>query len=174
MVRNAMHYNDKKSHVYETARLLDKEGNLRLQEVDLEGRRAIFLSHANGPETAALDEAQEFRTYGLAIPMNPFLMIPTTIPTIDALDPMILNEEEDYEDGYSSFSETDGEDDDRGQGCPSLATMTSTLSASPMKGVVYQTRDKFDQWDSKRNVKSEFESDQEWNKVKSDLEWRSK
>eukprot|EP00210_Caulerpa_lentillifera_P005020 g4794.t1 len=174
MVRNAMHYNDKKSHVYDTARQLNKDGNDKLQGVDLEARRAIFLSHVNGPEAAALDEAQEFRSYGLPIPMNPFLMIPTSIPTIDGFDATVYDDEQEYDDGYSSFSETDGEEETQGLGCPSQAIMSSTLSASPMKEVVYQCWDKIEPWESRRNSKSEFESDEEWNKSKSDLEWKSK
>ena len=137
MLRNALYYNDKKSVVYRVAVSLNKEGNERLREVDVEGRQAIYLLHPGGPAAAAEEEAHEFEEKELTPPMNPFLIVPPASPRA-MQSPLEEEMEEDggeiygdmAGDGYSSFSETDAEGDMRGQGCPSVMKMQNTLNVS--------------------------------------------
>lgn len=134
MLRNALYFNDRKSYVYRIALQLNKEGNERLKEVDIEGRQAIYLMHPGGPAAAAEEEAREFEELQLPPPMNPFLMIPSQNPVgVDVpLDEENTDGEEDM--GYSSFSETESEGEGRGQGCPSVMKMQATLNVWPMLG----------------------------------------
>lgn len=131
MLRNAFYFNDKKSYVYRVALLLNKEGNERLKEVDVEGRQAIYLMHPGGPAAAAEDEAREFEERQLPVPMNPFLIIPSEAPKATK-SPLDVDAEMDQweEDAYSSFSETESEGEERGQGCPSVMKMQSMLNVN--------------------------------------------
>jgi len=131
MLRNAFYFNDKKSYVYRVALQLNKEGNERLREVALEGRQAIYLQHPGGPMGAFEDEKREFEEKGLPPPVNPFLLVPPLKPTLkrSPLDVEIDNAEWSHsEEAYSSFSDTDSEDEMRGQGCPSVMKLQNTLN----------------------------------------------
>lgn len=131
MLKNAFFFNDKKSVVYRIALQLNKEGNERLKEVDVEGRQAIYLAHPGGPAAAAEDEAREFRERHLPVPINPFFVVPSENPkSTETSSDEEMATDVSTEVGYSSFSETESEGDGRGQGCPSIMKMQTDLNVS--------------------------------------------
>eukprot|EP00873_Tetraselmis_striata_P020916 jgi/Tetstr1/441180/TSEL_029438.t1 len=127
---NATTYNQRRSKIHKAAATMLRAGKKLLQSAELEGRKAVALLHPDGPVAAALEEEREATALGTAAavawpagavvkaepvapgaPPGPAAGPPSLLPPgYEAL--LAEGEAGGGGEGYSSFSDTDLEEED--------------------------------------------------------------